>query len=79
MCFPSRHEGATHCTMVNEGHLGSSSWLGRLKARLLCLRGQHEPLRNRVRKDGLYYTGKCLACGKPIRKRNGRPWKPYKP
>jgi len=36
-------------------------------------------LRNRVRKDGLYYTGKCLACGKPIRKRNGRPWKPYKP
>ena len=55
-----------------------TTWLGKVRAKWQCWRGIQAPDRMRVRKDGLFYTGKCETCGKPIRKRNGRPWKPYK-
>jgi len=65
--------------MSKDLQVQSPSVIDRFLARLACWRGRHAPDRQRVRKDGLFYTGKCQTCGTPIRKRNGRPWKPYKP
>ena len=56
-----------------------SSWFDKIIARLACLRGLHAPDRGRVRKERLYYTAHCQACGAPIRKRNGTGWKRYTP
>ncbi len=44
-------------------------------ARWRCLRGKHEPVRNKVRRNGLIYVGTCRACGVAITKRNGTAWK----
>ncbi len=65
--------------MPSETQNRPDSLIHRLWARVRCLRGLHAPDRTRVRKNGLYYTGKCETCGIPIRKRHGSEWKPYKP
>ena len=43
-------------------------------ARLACLMGRHERLRESVRRDGLYRTGQCKTCGIAMRRRDGYEW-----
>ena len=48
--------------------------IGRLK----CLFGNHERLRNRVRRKGLNYYTVCRHCGAPMHKRSGGQWARHK-
>ncbi len=48
----------------------------RIRNRISCLRGKHEPDRKKVtRTGGIFYTGVCKHCGVRIRKRDGYPWR----
>jgi hypothetical protein len=77
--FPRCSDAARVGAMANEIQTQASSWFTKFRARLRCWRGEHAPNRQRVRKDGIFFTAKCQSCGIPIRKKNGRPWKPYTP
>ncbi|MBF9151811.1 hypothetical protein [Novosphingobium jiangmenense] len=45
---------------------------------LKCLFGFHRPVRSKVVRKLMYYTGPCQGCGKPIRRlRRGR-WHVYR-
>lgn len=54
--------------------LDSTTWVGRIRGRWRCLMGNHEPLRNKVRRQGTVYHANCQRCGVAITKRNGRQW-----
>jgi hypothetical protein len=51
----------------------------RLRVKIRCLRGKHIVARNRVRRDGVYLTGKCIECGNPVRKLKEGKWERYVP
>jgi len=51
-------------------------FFARLRTRLSCMLGNHEPNRNKVRRTtGVYYVGVCRYCGTTIRKRHGHAWR----
>jgi hypothetical protein len=67
--------------MSSGNHLSRSAkhdlgLFARLRLRVSCMFGNHEPNRNKVRRTtGVYYAGVCRHCGVAIRKRHGHPWK----
>ena len=53
-----------------------NSLLDRLRGRLRCTIGLHEPHRRKVKRVGMTYVGFCCRCGIAIQKHNGRSWEP---
>jgi len=52
--------------------------LSTLWAQFQCLRGKHVPDRNRVRREGMYFMGRCKTCSISIRRRKGgMTWKRF--
>jgi hypothetical protein len=65
---------------LTRGDKRDTGIFARLRNRLFCLVGKHEPNRNKVRRTtGVYFAGVCRYCGTTIRKRHGHPWRAVSP